>query len=167
MRRARWKRKNVGRLKSTGICRFARRRGVVLVSADENRKSSAGCAGHRWNRDRPPPHGGSPGLLSGWSKHRLFFYTRAFRFAMRFREIVGAAAEKGAGPCVYCHGSQRQYQMRGRSSTVLRCIRAPGTNLDLPPHRLARPPYLSKPAQRAGFGHKSGFFSSAAAATFL
>ena len=34
------------------------------------------------------------------------------------------------------------------------------------PHRLAPPPYSFKPAQRAGFGHESGFFSTAASAPF-
>ena len=37
----------------------------------------------------------------------------------------------------------------------------------LPPRRLARPPYSSKPARTGGIWTQSGFFSTAAAATFL
>ena len=166
MRRARWKRKNVGRLKSAQMCRFDRRRGLLesvlteignlLPGAPDTGETRVTYRRKRrlrfafgvvnaWTvlmaprvplRCALPRDSGSGSGKRSWS----------MRLPPRFTEAVSNAGTQFYGAAVYS---------------------APGTSPDLPPHRLARPPYLSKPAQRAGFGHKSGFFSTAAAATFL
>ena len=160
------KKRALGRLKPTHLCRFDRKRESCCSRCGGDLKACTGCARHRRTRGRTLPHVGTAGLLSGWSTHGLFFYARAFRFAMRFREIVGAAAERGADPCVYRPDSRRQYQMRGRSSTVLRCIAHP-VQAPLFCRTVSLDPRMCPNLPKGGFGHKSGFFSTAAAATFL
>ena len=97
----------------------------------------------------------------------------SFRCLSIYLPVARSEAER-AGPEAYqirqppLKAAPHPPQMRGKHYL---CSKNPQrTRYKLPkspPHRLARPPRLSKSAQGAGFGHESVFFSTAAAATFL
>ena len=84
MRRARWKRKNVGRIILTHSCQDDRKTGVARDGAVETWQVSAGCAVPLRNKDGTSPHLGAWERLSGWSSHLTSYYFRAPRFAQRW-----------------------------------------------------------------------------------
>ena len=64
---------------------------------DRNLRACTGCAWALRNRESASPHLRAGVRLSGWLPNLARFWPRAFRFATRYREVNGAAAEVGAG----------------------------------------------------------------------
>ncbi len=90
------------------------------------------CTGCPWalgNREGAFPHVGDWMLLSGWSTKGLSYWPRAFRFAVRCRDVAGAAAEKTLVHAATTPKESRQYQIRGFSIRVLPMSGALGRGL--------------------------------------
>ena len=97
MRRARWKKKALGRINLTHLCQVDRKTGVVVAGAAQT-CGLVPSALYPCETEICFPAFGNAGLLSGWLTKGLSFWPRAFRFATRCRSLSPGGESKGEGP---------------------------------------------------------------------
>ena len=82
--------------KSCPLGRFGRGRGSGETVRRRLWGACTGCAWGLGNREGAAPHLSVRSRFRGWSSKGLNHWPRAFRFATRYREVAGAAAEREA-----------------------------------------------------------------------
>ena len=105
-------------------------------------------------RARPPPVAEKGRARSGSNRER-----RAGGLPHALRDHVATGARKEEQRPYDDHPESRsQFPKCGEAPSLFpKSIAHPAEGSQLTGHRLARPPYMSKPAQREGFGHESAF----------